>query len=160
MKKIIIALLLILSISTAIYFNMYQKDEETDDSKPVAAGNFEKCAETGGVVMESYPMQCRDKLGNLYVQEIIDAPVQKDDYPKAVKKAISTAAEDMQVDESKISVINYEEMDWPDGCLGISEPDVMCTMAIVPGYRVIVSIDGVEYTYRTNDDGSVVKAEF
>ena len=32
--------------------------------------NFEECADAGNPVMESYPRQCRDEEGNLFVEEI------------------------------------------------------------------------------------------
>jgi len=35
--------------------------------------NFEECAEAGYAVMESYPRQCRDSEGNLFVEDISDS---------------------------------------------------------------------------------------
>ena len=50
-----------------------------------------------------------------------------------------------------------KQVDWPDGCLGVQTPGVMCTMVITPGYRVILEADGKQYEYHTNASGDVVR---
>ena len=58
-----------------------------------------------------------------------------------------------------LRVVEAEPQNWTDGCLGLAKPEEICTQAIVPGWRVIVT-DGLrEWTYRTNDSGSLVKLE-
>jgi hypothetical protein len=47
-----------------------------------------------------------------------------------------------------------EAVEWPDSCLGIQDPDVMCMQVITPGYRVILNADGTDYEYHTNADGT------
>ncbi len=56
-------------------------------------------------------------------------------------------------------VIHIGQQTWPDGCLGLSEPDVLCTMALVPGWRVVVSNGAQEWTYRTDDQGQIIKLD-
>lgn len=41
---------------------------------PVAVTDFESCVAAGNAVMESYPRQCRDAEGELYVEQI-DNPI-------------------------------------------------------------------------------------
>jgi hypothetical protein len=48
---------------------------------------------------------------------------------------------------------------WPNGCLGLAEPDQVCTQALVEGWRVVVSHENKTWVYRTNATGSVVKLE-
>ena len=48
---------------------------------------------------------------------------------------------------------------WPNGCLGLAEPDQVCTQALVEGWRVVVSSGGKTWVYRTNATGSVVRLE-
>lgn len=43
-----------------------------------------------------------------------------------------------------------EAVEWPDGCLGAGDPDMICTQVIVPGWRVLVTLTGVPYEYRTD----------
>jgi hypothetical protein len=58
-----------------------------------------------------------------------------------------------------LRVVEAEPQNWTDGCLGLSKPEEICTQAIVPGWRVVVS-DGIrEWAYRTDDSGSLVKLE-
>ncbi len=59
-----------------------------------------------------------------------------------------------QLDE--IRVVSMEQVDWPDGCLGIAKPGMMCTQAIVPGYRIILEANGKEYEYRSDLSGRQV----
>lgn len=39
-----------------------------------AASSFEECLSLGNPVMESYPRQCRDELGNLFVETVENPP--------------------------------------------------------------------------------------
>lgn len=56
-------------------------------------------------------------------------------------------------------IMQADSQTWPDGCLGLSEPDVLCTMALVPGWQVVVSDGSQQWTYRTDDIGQVVKLD-
>lgn len=58
-----------------------------------------------------------------------------------------------------LRVVEAEPQNWTDGCLGLAKPEEICTQAIVPGWRVIVSDGMREWNYRTNDSGSLVKLE-
>ena len=58
----------------------------------------------------------------------------------------------------QITLVSTEAVDWPNGCLGVEQPDVACTEAIVPGFRILLAAGGQEYEYHTNQDGSQVVA--
>ena len=58
-----------------------------------------------------------------------------------------------------LRVVEAEPQNWNDGCLGLSEPEEICTQAIVSGWRVIVTDGMREWAYRTDDSGSLVKLE-
>lgn len=60
------------------------------------------------------------------------------------------------VDAGAIEVTAVEAVDWPDACLGISQPDVMCAQVITPGYRVMVEVNGVEYEVHTDATGQQI----
>jgi hypothetical protein len=76
--------------------------------------------------------------------------------PVAAMNARQALADELGVPASDITFEEIEQVDWPDGCLGIHQPDMMCTQAIVPGYRVILSVDDQLYEYHTNLDGTYV----
>ncbi len=52
-----------------------------------------------------------------------------------------------------IRVVSVGQVDWPNGCLGIQKPGIMCTDVIVPGYQVILEVNGKQYEVRTDLTG-------
>jgi hypothetical protein len=46
--------------------------------------------------------------------------------------------------------VEAEQRIWPDGCLGLAEPDEFCTQALVRGWRVVVTDGEREWIYRTS----------
>ena len=60
---------------------------------------------------------------------------------------------------SAMEILEVQQQEWSDGCLGLGKPDEICTQAITPGYQVVVT-DGIRnWTYRTDDVGNVVRLE-
>lgn len=56
-----------------------------------------------------------------------------------------------------VRLISFDEVTWPDGCLGIYEKDVACTEALVPGYRVVFEALGQRYELHTDIDSTYAK---
>ncbi|TSC83893.1 MAG: hypothetical protein G01um101413_696 [Parcubacteria group bacterium Gr01-1014_13] len=63
------------------------------------------------------------------------------------------------VEEKKIVILEVAEKMWNNGCLGLEQRGEMCTEALVSGFRVLLAVDGKQYAYRTNKDGTVFRAE-
>jgi hypothetical protein len=82
-----------------------------------------------------------------------DSIDQDQNLPLAVQVAIQDLAESLGISSELIEVVEYEQVDWPDSCLGFAGRDVACLQVITPGYRVILSANGVEYEYHTDDSG-------
>lgn len=59
----------------------------------------------------------------------------------AVGVAIEALAGRMAVSAARLSLVSVEAVDWPDGCLGVALPGMMCTQVITPGYRVVLRYD-------------------
>lgn len=59
------------------------------------------------------------------------------------------------VDVSSSVVVSTEKATWPDGSMGCPKPGEVYIQVIVPGYRVIMSLDGNRYDYRVSDTGIV-----
>lgn len=75
-----------------------------------------------------------------------------------VVETIRLAEETKAADVRITSVMPVE---WPDSCLGVNEPGVMCMMVITPGYRVSAQVDGKLVVFHTNENGSrVVRGSF
>lgn len=84
--------------------------------------------------------------------------------PESVQTAVLDAtAANTEAESAVFEIVSAEEETWPDGCLGLPQPDEICTQALVPGWRVKVeaSLPGgvVQFTYRTDDTGEQVRFE-
>lgn len=57
-------------------------------------------------------------------------------------------------------VVDYSQQSWPDGCLGLSQPDEFCTQIFIEnGWRVVMSNGRQLVTYRTDATGRIVRME-
>ncbi len=70
------------------------------------------------------------------------------------QSAIEALARQLSIEPSQVQLVSSEPAEWPDGCLGVSQPGIMCTQAIVPGYRFIMQASGQQYEVRTDQTGA------
>lgn len=77
-----------------------------------------------------------------------DAVVQRPD----VQEAIADYAKRMQVDVDQVEVAGFAEVTWSDGSLGCPQPGMMYTQALVPGYQLVLSVDGQLGSYHSAKD--------
>lgn len=80
-------------------------------------------------------------------------------YPPAVPAAIGWASEMWGVDPGAITVITYETAEWPDSCLGLPEAGEMCATVLTPGWKIELQVGSESITLRTDELGTVVRAE-
>jgi hypothetical protein len=59
----------------------------------------------------------------------------------------------------RISVVSAIAQNWPDGCLGLPKAEEVCTMALVPGWRIEVSDNLQTCFYRTDRMGKTLRLE-
>lgn len=64
-----------------------------------------------------------------------------------VDAAVADLAERLQVAPEDITAGPLDEVTWTDGSLGCPAEGQMYTQALVPGTRLILTIDGTEYAY-------------
>ena len=62
-------------------------------------------------------------------------------------------------DAGSTSVVSVESVVWPNGCLGVSRAGLMCTEALVPGFRVMLGLGVAVYELRTDELGRQVAWE-
>ncbi len=74
----------------------------------------------------------------------------------AVDNAVQTLATQLGIKAEDVKVVSSGQVDWPNGCLGVQRPGIMCTDAIVPGYQVMLEVGGKQYEMRTDLSGQVV----
>ena len=77
----------------------------------------------------------------------------------AAKQAAEKLAADLKVDTSSVTVVSSEMVTWSDSCLGLGGPAESCLQVETPGFRVVLSVDGKTYIYRTDFSGSNVRLD-
>ena len=58
-----------------------------------------------------------------------------------------------------IQLESIEQTDWPNGCLGLPEPEEVCTEVVTPGWLLVFSAEGQEYRFRVDQTGTVIRQE-
>jgi hypothetical protein len=86
-----------------------------------------------------------------------DLGVSPDQAPIAVQEAILAASAQLNVAADRITLVDFEHVEWTDGCLGAGRPDEGCIQVITPGYRVMLEVDGQTYEFRTDETGSQIR---
>jgi hypothetical protein len=81
-------------------------------------------------------------------------PVSGGGYPDAAFKAQDMLAAKLGISADKIEIVKVEPVEWPDSCLGISTPGIMCSMIVTEGYRVILRANTSDYEYHTDSGGN------
>ena len=56
-------------------------------------------------------------------------------------------------DPASIEIASTEDVTWSNGCLDLSRVDQMCTEALVPGFRIMLSLGDATYEVRTDRSG-------
>jgi hypothetical protein len=77
--------------------------------------------------------------------------------PTVIQSIRQTVKKQFGVD--RIAVVSVTEQNWPDGCLGLPKAEEICTMAIVPGWRIEVSDNLQTWFYRTDRTGKTLRLE-
>jgi hypothetical protein len=88
--------------------------------------------------------------------EITDMPT----YPPSADKFVNLAKQDLanllKIDISQISLIEAAEVTWLNSALGCPSPGKTYAAGRVPGYRIRLEANGVEYIYNTDLTGQVI----
>jgi len=77
--------------------------------------------------------------------------------PQAALSARADLAQRLPIDIDTIKLVSVEQVDWPDACMGIQTPGVMCAQVLTSGYKVVLEANGKQYEYHTNESGSRVR---
>lgn len=89
-----------------------------------------------------------------------EAPDTPMDLPSDVetraKEALS-ARTGVAVEE--IEVVEAEQREWPDACLGLAEEGEACAEVITPGWEITLRAGGEEYVFRTDEMADVIRME-
>ena len=86
----------------------------------------------------------------------VGTPGRLDTIPAAAAARADLAAR-FERDLADVRVVSATRQQWPDSCLGAAEEDEVCAQVITPGYEVLLLLDDNSYTFRTDEDGTVVR---
>lgn len=77
------------------------------------------------------------------------------------RRLVSVVLQDLSkrtgISRNKLRIINYSQQDWRNGCLELAQPDELCTQAIVPGWRLVVSDGRQNWIYHTDENGRSIR---
>lgn len=71
--------------------------------------------------------------------------------PSITDAVLQNASQRSGVPVTELEIIETEPQTWPNGCLGLAEPEEICTAALVDGWRVFVSDGNQTWIYRTGN---------
>jgi hypothetical protein len=141
------------------------EDAEWSDSCLGLGGPAESCAAvitpgyaiTFTVAGQSYIVRT-DLDGNQARVEAAagEAPV-GDALPPAVEAAQAALARELGLEPAAIELVNFEQREWSDSCLGLGGPAESCAAVITPGWEVTLQADGQLHQVRTDFDGEQVR---
>ena len=78
------------------------------------------------------------------------------DIPAAERLSIEQLAQSLGIPVDQIKLVSIEEVQWPDSCLGVQHPGIMCAQVVTPGWKVVLEANGRQYEFHTNQDGSQI----
>lgn len=82
--------------------------------------------------------------------------VTKDKAPFALA-AKAALSQKLGIAADQIGFVSADLVQWNDSCLGLGGPAESCLQAITPGYKVMLSAQGISYELHTDEAGSVVR---
>ncbi len=82
------------------------------------------------------------------------------DFPATVSRAVlQDISRRLGQPTPSFQILRAESRTWPDGCLGLADPGVMCTLAMVPGWEVVVGNGAERWIYRSDRTGATIKLD-
>jgi hypothetical protein len=77
--------------------------------------------------------------------------------PQVVLDAQQWLAQQLNVAVEQVQIVEVEQAEWTDSCLGLGGPNESCLQAITPGWRAVFEINGQRYEVRTDETGSAIR---
>ena len=94
------------------------------------------------------------QLGN--TPEAIEMPANPPPVEKFVSLSKKDLAERLQIATEKIRLVKTIEMLWLNAALGCPRPGQFYTVGRVPGFQIWLDVEGTEYIYNTDFNGTVI----
>jgi hypothetical protein len=88
----------------------------------------------------------------------MEDPMPPEMVPEQVSdRVLEYAADDLNVPESELSLLRFNQEVWSDGCLGLGQPNEICLQALVPGWQLEVVYNEESFFYRTDNYGDIIR---
>lgn len=84
-------------------------------------------------------------------------PVSPGDVAEAVLAAQQRLATLLNVAIEQVRLVEAEQTEWTDSCLGLGGPQESCLQVITPGWQAVFEINGQTYEVRTDQTGSIIR---
>jgi hypothetical protein len=65
--------------------------------------------------------------------------------------------EQLNVAVDQVRIVDLEQAEWTDSCLGLGRLNESCLQAITPGWRVVFEVNDVTYEVRTDETGATIR---
>jgi hypothetical protein len=78
-------------------------------------------------------------------------------YPPAVSAAQHVLADELGISPAEVQVLDYEDVLWPDSCLGVVAPNEDCAQEETAGWRIELNAVGKSYVLHSDAIGHEVK---
>jgi hypothetical protein len=76
--------------------------------------------------------------------------------PQAVLEAVDRLSQELGVTVEEIEIVEFEQVEWPDACLGVPQEGQACAQVITPGFRVVLEANGQQYEFRSDQEGVII----
>jgi hypothetical protein len=86
-----------------------------------------------------------------------DSGSESTDVGPAEETVIKQLAANLGLQESDITLVSSEAVEFTDACLGITMEGVMCAQVITPGRIIVLEANGMQYEYHTSEKGDRVQ---
>lgn len=89
------------------------------------------------------------------------ASAKKQEANEMTKEAIEEVKKLTHAQDSDVKILKQEYTDWPDTSLGCPTPGFAYAQVIVPGYNIVLQVDGEQFEYHTdlNKDVKLCKSK-
>lgn len=79
--------------------------------------------------------------------------------PEATEAVLADLARRTQIPRDRLKIADATPETWANGCLGLAQPDEICTQALVEGWRIEVSDGNQSWVYRSDRTGQNLRLE-
>lgn len=76
---------------------------------------------------------------------------------EAVQAAAQWLATQLNSDVDQLKIIEAEQAEWTDSCLGLGKPNESCLRVTTPGWKAVFEVNGQRYEVRTDQTASIIR---